>query len=462
LASCRRIGPSVDVGTQVDTAALTLPADKPSFQLSFKSKLFNRTSVTTLILLLIAILSYVASRRPVDFPVYHYGTRHMLAGNGPLYGPQSGIGWPQIYRYPPLFLVLFIPFALLPLRLAAIVWAALKFGVLGLLARALFFRLGTRSLGLQLLSVVPALPYLAVELHYGNAQFFVFALVAAALLFLDERPTLAATALALAISVKVWPLFFVPYLMARKRVRVAGMALIFTAGFALVPAGYFGWHDNASLLHQWADQEFGVAMTAGEPAIVGFPSQSMHSVLMRFLGSVNYANLTDANYPKLNVATLDLRLLEFVWLILATAGYAGLLLLARREPNSDDLTTHSIAFCALLLLQPFTQIGDLVILLWPIAIAVAALHDKAAIPKWGRTALYLALSLMVLKPLVPTREMQRLLQVAGVDFAALSLLTAGLLGKYLRTRDKERIRYQLVGIAPVRVDLQKTQSLHHR
>jgi hypothetical protein len=188
----------------------------------------------------------------------------------------------------------------------------------------------------------------------------------------------------------------------------------------------------------------------------------MHSVLMRFLGSVNYANLTDANYPKLNVATLDLRLLEFVWLILATAGYAGLLLLARREPNSDDLTTHSIAFCALLLLQPFTQIGDLVILLWPIAIAVAALHDKAAIPKWGRTALYLALSLMVLKPLVPTREMQRLLQVAGVDFAALSLLTAGLLGKYLRTRDKERIRYQLVGIAPVRVDLQKTQSLHHR
>jgi len=451
LASCRRVGHSVSVGTQVDTSAQTLLAHSDSFRVSFQSKLFKRTLITTLVLLFIAILSYLAASRPVDFPVYHYGTRHMLAGSGPLYGPQSGIGWPQIYRYPPLFLVLFIPFALLPLRLAAILWAALKFGVLGLLARALFFRLRTRSLGLQLLSLVPVLPYLAVELHYGNAQFFVFALVAAALLFLDERPTLAAVALALAISVKVWPLFFVPYLMARKRVRLAGIALMFTAGFTLVPAGYFGWHENASLLHQWADQEFGVAMTAGEPAIVGFPSQSMHSILMRFLGSVDYANLTDANYPKLNLATLDPRLLEFLWFILAAAGYAGLLALARRE-HSDDLTTHSIAFCALLLLQPFTQIGDLVILLWPIAIAVAALRDQAALPAWGRAALYLALSLMVLKPLVPTREMQRFLQVAGVDFAALSLLTAGLIGKYLRRPERVSNSVSFRQLIPIHVD----------
>jgi glycosyl transferase family 87 len=462
LASFRRIGASVDVVTQVDTAAQRVPAGNRSFRLFLKSKLFNRASVATLILLLIAVLSYVAARRPVDFPVYHYGTRHMLAGNGPLYGPQSGIGWPQIYRYPPLFLVLFIPFALLPLGLAAIIWAALKFCVLALLVRALFFRLRTRGLGLQLLSLVPVLPYLAVEFHYGNAQFFVFALVAAALLCLDERPILAAVVLALAISVKVWPLFFVPYLMVRKRMRVAGMALLFTAVFALVPAGYFGWHENTFLLHQWADQEFGVAMTAGEPAVVGFPSQSMHSVLMRFFGSINYANLTDANYPKLNVTTLDPRFLEVLWLILAAAGYIGLLLLARRQPKFDDLTIHSIAFCALLLLQPFTQIGDLVILLWPIAIAVSALHDKTDLPRWGRATLYLALSLMVLKPLVPTREMQRFLQVAGVDFAALSLLTAGLVGKYLRTRDKKRILYQLAEVVPVRVDSRKIYSPRYR
>jgi hypothetical protein len=394
---------------------------------------YLRLAVLTAVLLTItALLSYVAARRPVDFPVYHYGTRHMLARSGPLYGPESGVGWPQVYRYPPLFLILFIPFALLPLRLAAVIWAALKFGVLGFLTRALFLRLRTRALGLQLLSVLPALPYLAVEFHYGNAQFFIFALVAAALLSLDERPTLSAVMLALAISLKVWPLFFVPYLMARKRAGVAGLALVLAAGFTLLPAGYFGWHANASLLHQWANQEVSIATTAGEPAIIGFPSQSLHSVLMRFLVSLNYAGLTDSNYPKLNLATFDPRVVELLWSILAGAGYVGLLLLARRKPRSEDLTTHSIAFCTLLLLQPFTQIGDLAILLWPIAAAVAALYDNADLPAWARAALFVALSLMVLKPLVPTREMQRFLQIAGVDFAALFLLAAGLVGKCLR------------------------------
>src|SRR5207244_1313359 len=244
-----------------------------------------------LVLVVTVLLSYVASRRSVDFPVYHYSARKMLSGTGPLYGPGSGIGWPQVYRYPPLFLVLFIPFALLPLRLAAIIWAALKFLALGFLARALFSRLRTRGPVLQLLSILPALPYLALEFHYGNVQFFIFALVAAALLCLDERPVLAAFALSLAISIKFWLLFF-------------------------------------------------------------FHLQFMYSVTIRLLVSLHYTQLTDSNYPKPNVATFDPSVIELLWLILALAGCAGLLVLARRQPQSDNLTIHAVAFCCLLLLQP--------------------------------------------------------------------------------------------------------------
>jgi hypothetical protein len=348
-----------------------------------------------------------------------------------MYGPQSGIGWPQVYRYPPLFLLLFIPFALLPLRFAAILWAALKFTVLGLLARSLFSRLGTHGLVWQLLSFLPALPYLAVEFHYGNVQFFIFALAGAALLCLDERPVLAALALALAISVKVAPLFFVPYLIVRKRIAVAALALALTAALTLLPAGYFGWHTNVSLLHQWVQQELGIAATAGEPGIIGFPSQSLHSVLMRFLVSLNYGELTDSNYPKLNLGSFDPRMVELLWFVLAGAGYAGLLFLARQRSQSDNLTIHGVAFCMLLLLEPFTQMGDLVILFWPICIAVAVLRDDADLPAWIRAALYAALALTVLKPLVPDRTMQRLFQVLGVDFAATCLLAAGLIGKCL-------------------------------
>jgi Glycosyltransferase family 87 len=388
-----------------------------------------RVLVAALAVIGVAALSYLATQRSVDFPVYHYAVRKMLSGAGPMYGPQSGIGWPQVYRYPPLFLLLFIPFALLSLRLAAIIWAALKFAALALLARVLFQRLRIYGHGLKFLSLLPALPYLAVEFHYGNVEFFIFALVGAALLCVEERPFVAASALALAISIKVWPLFFVPYLVARKRAVVAGLAVALALLLTLLPAAYFGWQSNGSLLHQWAQQELGIASTAGEPALVGFPSQSLHSVLMRFLVSLNYSELTDSNYPKLNVGNFDRRAVEALWFVIAAAGYTGLLVLARRA-KSNDLTVHAIAFCALVLLQPFTQMGDLVILLWPIAVGAAALRNDAGLPAWTRAALYTALALMVLKPLIPDRNVQRLFQVLGVDFAATALLAAGLIGAY--------------------------------
>lgn len=435
LNSYQGIGRLTDAEVQPRAEAQPASTKAASRLASVTSKRLFRLVVAALVVISIAALSYLAALRPVDFPVYHYAARKMLSHSGPMYGPQSGIGWPQVYRYPPLFLFLFIPFAMLPLRLAAIVWAALKFAALGLLARALFSRLRIHGYGFQFLSLLPALPYLAVEFHYGNVQFFIFALVAAAFLLLERRPFLAAFALALAISVKVWPLFFVPYLVARKRTAVAVSAVALTVLLTLLPAAYFGWQTNVSLLHQWAQQELGVASTAGEPGLVGFPSQSLHSVLMRFFVSLNYAELTDSNYPKLNLGNFDPRAVEALWLALAAAGYLGLLLLARRA-RSNDLTVHAVAFCALLLLQPFTQIGDLVILFWPIAVAIAALRDDEDLPAWTRAALYAAMSLMVLKPLIPDRNAQRFLQVLGLDFAATSLLAAGLIGKCLRKPTK--------------------------
>ena len=316
-----------DLGRLADAAVHVRASTRPALRDSrfpfapVTSKRVYRVIVVALVVICVAALSYIAALRSVDFPVYHYTARTMLSRTGPMYGPQSGIGWPQVYRYPPLFLLLFIPFALLPLRLAAIIWAALKFAVLALLARGLFSRLRIHGLGLQFLSLLPALPYLAVEFHYGNVQFFVFALIAAAFLLLERRPSLAAFALGLAISIKVWPLFFVPYLLARKRAAVAVLAAALTVILTLLPAGYFGWQTNASLLHQWAHQELGVASTAGEPGLVGFPSQSLHSVLMRFFVSLNYAALTDSNYPKLNLANFDPRTVEALWLMLGAAGY---------------------------------------------------------------------------------------------------------------------------------------------
>ena len=395
------------------------------------SKSSKDIAVKSAVALVVGVLSYVAARHSIDFSVYYITARTMLFHSGPLYGPQSGLGYPLVYRYPPLFLLLFVPFVLLPLKSAAFVWAVLKFAVLYYLARALFSRLGlSDSVWLRWLALLPSLPYLAVEFHYGNAEFFAFALVAAALLLVESNPVLAALSLALGISIKVWPLFFLPYLLAGRYTRVVGLALAFAVGFAFLPAGYFGWRGNEVLLQQWAAQEFGVASAAGEPGIITFPSQSLHGELMRYLVSLDYSKLPDTNYPKFNLLALDARKVQWLWVVLAASGYAGLLLLARRR-TTDAIAIDAVAFCGLALLEPFTQNTDLVVLLWPITVAAVALYCGGHMPGWSRAAIWSALSLMALQPLVPGSTMQRALHVLGVDFTVTSLLGIGLLGKCL-------------------------------
>src|SRR6266705_1936344 len=85
-------------------------------------------------------LAYYTSSHPMDFRVYHYGARGVFDGTRPVYGPASGIGWPMHYRYPPLFLLLFAPFAAMPLAWAAGLWVVLKVFVLVALVRAIVER----------------------------------------------------------------------------------------------------------------------------------------------------------------------------------------------------------------------------------------------------------------------------------------------------------------------------------
>ncbi len=393
-------------------------------------------------LLVVAVLSDFAARRPIDFRVY-YATAHALAaGNMPLYGPMSGILWPQIYRYPPLFLLLFFPFSLLPYKLSAAVWAAGKFVVLYFLARALFVRLEVNGALARLLAVLPATAYLAVEFHYGNVQFYIFGLVALALLWVKDRPVPAALALALGISLKAWPLFFVPYCVALGYRRFARWTLGFTLGLTLIPALFFGPQRYARLLKEWGTQEFGVASTAGEPGIVGFPSQSLHSVMMRYFVSLDYSKLTDPHYPKYNLAALDSRVVELAWVVLDAAGYAGLLLIAwlttRREKDGDQqLILHGIAFCGYVLLQPFSQNGDFVVLVWPTIVAAGLLYHRGALSPLARAALSAALSLMIVEALLPGAPVRRALQVLGSDFWLTSLLAAGLLAAVRVAPDRQ-------------------------
>jgi hypothetical protein len=362
---------------------------------------------------------YVAEH-PMDFRVYYHGTEGVFDGTRPVYGEKSGIGWPMHYRYPPLFLFLAAPFTVFSLPLAAGIFTALKCGALFLLIRALWKRLGSSPGAVAwLVPLLLASPYVVEDLRYGNAQGFIFALTAAALLLVTSAPLLAAFALALAISIKVWPLFFIPYLAARRQWKVAGWTLALTAGLLLLPSLYFGVGGNLDLLAQWARQEFSTQTGQSE---IWFPSQSLRGVLMRYLTVIDYTQVPDSNYPLIHIAELDPNVVRVLWMALAGIAYCGLLYIARRAAQSGEHQyglVDALAFTMLVLLQPFSQKYTLVVLLWPAMIAGRVVRKNKA-----RGLLYVAVAVAIIQPFINGAAAQRLEQVLGFDFLVTALLAA--------------------------------------
>src|ERR1700758_3335696 len=114
---------------------------------------------------------YYTFNHPMDFRVYYYGARGVFDGTRPVYGLTSGLGWPMHYRYPPLFLLLFAPFATLPIGWGAAVWVILKVIVLAALLRLAFgcgLKLSTASLTSAVIPLVFITPYIIEEFRYGN------------------------------------------------------------------------------------------------------------------------------------------------------------------------------------------------------------------------------------------------------------------------------------------------------
>ncbi len=356
--------------------------------------------------------AYYVSSHPMDYRVYFYGARGVFDGTRPVYGVNSGLGWPMHYRYPPLFLLLFAPLAMLPLGLGAAIWIIVKIAVLGLFLKTMYRHIGPP---LRVLPFLFIAPYLIEDFRYGNAQFFIFALAAAALLLIDEQPVVSAATLALGISIKVWPLFFLPYVAARRNWKVLRYTVVFVMLLSMLPGLYFGFGSNFKLLGQWFSQESHTQLSEAE---IWFPNQSLRGVLMRYLTVIDYSLVPDSNYAHVNIAAWEPAVVRLIWIAIAAVTYAGFLWLANQRRFEPDWAGKALAFCLIAILEPFTQKYALAILLWP-AVILASGEWK---PKYS-VLLYSATILALLQPLIPGANAQRLLQVLGLDFVAAVLIT---------------------------------------
>ena len=151
---------------------------------------------------------------------------------------------------------------------------------------------------------------------------------------------------------------------------------------------------------------------------------------MRYLTVIDYSQVPDANYPQVNVASLNASSVRLIWMVLAGAAYVGFLFLANQTKSAGRLEV-ALAFCLLAILEPFTQKYALIVLLWPALAAVDLMKDQRV-----RIFVWIAAVLALVQPLAPGASAQRLLQVLGLDFAAATLLTTTIFVGYAANRNR--------------------------
>jgi hypothetical protein len=354
--------------------------------------------------------------KAADLRVYFETARSFFDQSGPMYGPNSVLGWPMIYRYPPLFLCLFRPLSILPLRAATGLWAALKVSLLGPLVWLWSRRFPpARPFAALSIPTFLLLPYLVHELVLGNVQLLIVELVCFGLLLSDGHPLAGGSLLGLATAIKVWPVFLLPYLVLRRRWRVAVHSSWASAVLTLTPGLWLGWKNLFHLLVQWATQEKGINATLGDK---WYPSQSLRGVMLRYLTRMDYSSLPDRNYRLVNFVSLPSAEVRHVWLVLALCLVAFTLVWVYR--CTDDAAAYSIFFCFLLIIQATVATILFVTLLWPALYAGHIMADTA-LPRVARGLLIFSAVSAAIIPVLPGSVAQRQAQALGAHFFAVLL-----------------------------------------
>ena len=390
-------------------------------------------------LLLLALLALAFSRNLIDFPVYYKAGQSLVAGRTDLYAADFALGQVMDYRYPPFFLVALYPLWLLPYKLAAFIWCVCFLGLVvgSVLTVRRLLPPDPLPRPVWALTALTTISYFVIILHYGNAHLpAIFFLLLSLYLALKGDEKRSAFLLALALTLKLTPGFFLLYFLLKKQWKFITLTLASTVFLNLLPMVYFGIEPNTQLLRTWLHH---VVINQEFHEENGPINLSLKGQLKRYLTDVEYEKRVDGDtrYPDIHVANISATQLRILWLglsLLTSAAALSLILVNPRDKNGSKepgkwaLATAlelSLLTCLLLFIEPLTSKIYFIVLLLPVvALSVVALDSNHPSRRIIKMILIIVATANFVLPLLPGRHTQRFLLVAGVDFYVNLLLLA--------------------------------------
>lgn len=280
------------------------------------------------------------------------------------FGPEAGYGADYYaFFYPPPFLLICLPLALLPYGAALTVWFVATGTAYFVVMRSLLPRPWPAALA--------ALAFPALLLNAGNGQNGALstALMGAAALQLDRRPRAAGACLGALCFKPQLALLVVPALVAARRWRSLAWAAGTVGSLCLASLLMFGEAAWQAFLANTA-----LAKATLDAGLVGFPKMVSSFAAMRQLGGA----------PSLAWA---------VQCLVSLAALAAVLSVSRRKPGAGaEGATMAAAAC---LASPFLLDYDLMLLAIPLA-WVAARAERGGYLPWEKLILLAAFVLPLL------------------------------------------------------------------
>jgi hypothetical protein len=300
-----------------------------------------------------------------------------------------------VHNYLPFFTLFMLPWALLPLRVAIVVFSLLSLALFGvtvvLVEHLLSDGAKWRPRPALLIAVALCLPYVHSCVVVGSVSLLLLFLIVASW-FLVERghEWEAGAALGLATLIKLLPAVLIVFFLLKRRWRAAGaaatVAVVLGLGLPLVTLGFHETVAQHRSFYQRAVVEGSAAqtLTSTQPLKTHFNNNALPIVLRRLLSPTNAGRWSQREEFYVNVADFSpgMRLAVFVALLALFGLVSAVVALRRPRPWPPDTIAAGQAVraqfgvwcCLMLLASPLVWTHYLPLVYWPLAL----LADRAA------------------------------------------------------------------------------------
>jgi alpha-1,2-mannosyltransferase len=292
-----------------------------------------------------------------------------------------------VHNYLPFFTIFMLPWGLLPLRIAIVVFAVLSlvlFAITVMLAESLLndrVRSGPRVA--LVMAIVLVCPYVHSGAVLGNVGVLVLFLIVTAWFLVERgREWEAGVALGLATLIKLLPGLLILFFLLKRRWRLAGAAAATTVVLGLgLPALTVGWKQTVALhqdfyLRAWRGGSAIEAITSDKPGKAMYSNNAVPIVLRRLFSPVDGAR-GDQQGLYVDFVDLSHRAILGIYVALMAVFLGTSIALPLYYPNSWPpegvaagravRAQFGLWCCVMLLASPLVWTHYLPLAYWPLA-----------------------------------------------------------------------------------------------